>query len=111
MKNDAGAWEAGFDAILRDAPALVMAMAPEDVGNQMVDPTIALTYLELAAPTMGLGTCWAGLLVRELRNWPPLREAVGLSDRYPFYYPMMVGYPKFKYYRLPERKPPRMTWL
>ena len=25
-------------------------------------------------------------------------------------YPMMLGYPKFKYQRLPERKPPKITW-
>jgi nitroreductase/NAD-dependent dihydropyrimidine dehydrogenase PreA subunit len=111
LRRFLGAWDAGIDTVLRDAPALVMAMAPENVGNGIVDPTIALTYFELAAPTLGLGTCWAGLLVRGLRNWPPLREAMGLSDRYPFYYPMMVGYPKLKYHRLPERKPPKMTWL
>ncbi|NOQ46571.1 MAG: 4Fe-4S dicluster domain-containing protein [Desulfobulbaceae bacterium] len=103
-------WDNGVDTILRGAPAVVVAIAPEDVGNQMVDPTIALTYFELAAPTLGLGTCWAGLLVRGLRNSRLLREAVGLTDRYPFYYPMMVGYPKFNYHRLPERRPPRIIW-
>jgi nitroreductase/NAD-dependent dihydropyrimidine dehydrogenase PreA subunit len=104
------AWDAGSDTILRSAPTVVIATAPEEVGNGIVDPTIALTYLELAAPTLGLGTCWAGLLRRALLASPSLRETVGLSDRYPHYYPMMLGYPKIKYYRVPERRAPKITW-
>ena len=104
------AWDAGFDAVLRNAPVLVVAMAPEEVGNGMVDLSLALCYLELAAPTLGVGTCWAGILYRALLNWPPLREALGIPERYPHYYPMMLGYPKFKYQLLPERRSPKITW-
>ena len=103
-------WDTGSDVILRNAPALVIATASEEVGNGIVDPTIALSYLELTAPILGLGTCWAGLLRRGMLNSASIREAVGISDRYPHYYPMMLGYPKFKYYRVPERKPPVITW-
>jgi nitroreductase/NAD-dependent dihydropyrimidine dehydrogenase PreA subunit len=104
------AWDAGMDAVLRDAPALVVAIAPEEAGNGMVDLSLALCYLELAAPKFGLGTCWAGMLRRGLLNSPSLREAVGIPKRYPHFYPMMLGYPKYKYHRLPERKPPKITW-
>jgi len=105
-----GAWNAGYDAVLRNAPALVVATAPEGTGNGMVDLTLALSYLELAAPTLGLGTCWAGLLRRAMRNDSSLREKVGVPPEHPNYYPMMVGYNKFSYHRLPERKPPKITW-
>ncbi len=104
------AWDAGIDAVLRNAPALVVALAPEEAGNGMVDLSLALCYLELAAPKLGLGTCWAGLLKRGFENWPPLREAVGIQKGYPHYYPMMLGYPKYKYHRLPERRTPKITW-
>lgn len=104
------AWDAGMDAVLRNAPALVVATAPEEAANGMADLSLALCYLELTAPKLGLGTCWAGMLMRGLLNWPPLREAVGIPKRYPHYYPMMLGYPKYKYHRLPERKPPKITW-
>ena len=105
------AWDAGSDVILRNAPSLVIATASEEVGNGIVDPTIALSYLELAAPILGLGTCWAGLLRRGMLNSPSIRKVIGISDRYPHYYPMMLGYPKFKYHRLPERKPPKIAWM
>jgi nitroreductase/NAD-dependent dihydropyrimidine dehydrogenase PreA subunit len=104
------AWDMGVDAVLRDAPALVVAVAPSEAGNGMVDLSLALCYLELAAPKFGLGTCWAGLLQRGLLNWPDLREAIGIGKDYPHHYPMMLGYPRYKYHRLPERKSPKITW-
>jgi nitroreductase len=104
------AWDAGIDAVLRGAPALVVAVAPEEALNGLVDLSLALCYLELAAPKFGLGTCWAGMLRRGLLHSPELREAVGIPKRYPHFYPMMIGYPKFGYHRLPERKPPKITW-
>ena len=104
------AWEAGYDSVLRNAPALIVASAPKTAGNGMVDLTLALSYLELAALPMGLGTCWAGLLQGVLRLWPPLKEVLGIPEEYPHHYPLMLGYPKFKYQRLPERKAPKITW-
>ena len=104
------AWDLGHDAVLRGAPALVVASAPKEANNGMVDLTLALSYFELAAPTLGLGTCWAGLLQGALLAHPPLKEALGLPEHHPHHYPMMLGYPKAKYFRLPERKQPKITW-
>ena len=104
------AWDMGYDAVLRDAPALVTAIAPKETRNGLVDLTISLSHFELAAPSLGLGTCWAGMLQFPLLSYGPLQEAMGLPEGYPHHYPMMVGYPKFTYHRLPERKPPKITW-
>jgi nitroreductase/NAD-dependent dihydropyrimidine dehydrogenase PreA subunit len=103
-------WDAGIDTILRSAPCLVVAMAPAGARNGMVDLTLALCYLELTAPGYGLGTCWAGLLQGALMSIPGLREQVGIPADYPFHYPMMIGYAKSRYYRLPQRKTPRIEW-
>lgn len=103
-------WDGGYDIILRNAPALVVASAPREASNGLVDCTIALTYLELAGLPLGVGTCWAGLLQAALVNSPPAFEALGLPEGHTSHYPMMVGYPKFRYYRLPERKQPPITW-
>jgi len=69
-----------------------------------------MTYLDLVAPQFGLGTCWAGLLQGAMLNWPPVKEAMGISDDYPSHYPMMVGYNKLRHYRMPERKAPNISW-
>lgn len=104
------AWDLGMDAVLRNAPALVVATAPAEATNGMVDLSLALSYFELAAPTYGLGTCWAGILRRGLMNSLSLREALGIPEGHPHYYPMMLGYPKYTYHRLPERRSPKITW-
>jgi nitroreductase len=104
------AWDAGYDAVLRGAPAMVVASAPKEDLNGTVNLTLALSYLELAAPSMGLGTCWAGILNRALLGWPPLQKAIGLPEDHTHHYPMMLGYPRAKYFRMPERKQPKITW-
>ena len=104
------AWEAGTDSILRSAPCLVVAMAPPEARNGLVDLTIALSYLELIAPLYGLGTCWAGLLQGAIMSRPELKKAVGIPLNYPSHYAMMIGYPAVRYHRLIQRKRPRITW-
>jgi nitroreductase/NAD-dependent dihydropyrimidine dehydrogenase PreA subunit len=102
-------WGEGHDPILRKAPALVLAKSPKLTAT---DPTLALSYFELAATALGLGTCWAGLLRAALLENQPLREAMQLKDDGSvFYYPMMVGYPKFSYHLLPKRKPAKIQWI
>lgn len=103
-------WENGYDGILRTAPNLVIASAPKEASNGLVDCAIALTYFELAAHAMGLGTCWAGLLQAAMLNTPALVQKIGLPEGHTAHYPMMIGYPKFKYHRLPERNQPPIHW-
>jgi nitroreductase/NAD-dependent dihydropyrimidine dehydrogenase PreA subunit len=104
-------WEAGSDSVLRGAPVLILALAPKEAFNGLVDLTLALSYLDLVAPTLGLGTCWAGLLQGALLADPEIKAAVGMPADHPHHYPMMLGYPDTKYYRLPERKPPKIAFL
>lgn len=110
MSRLVAAWDAGQDLVFRNAPAVILGMVNKDARNGLVDTTIALTYLDLVAPTLGLGTCWAGLLQGAMMNYPPVKEAMGISDDYPFHYPMMIGYNKVKYYRMVERKEPQISW-
>lgn len=104
------AWDFGYDAVLRGAPALVVASAPKEAGSGMVELTLALAYLELVATTMDLGTCWAGLLQGALLGNSKLKDALGIPAGHPHHYPMMLGYPRARYFRLPERKPAKVTF-
>jgi nitroreductase/NAD-dependent dihydropyrimidine dehydrogenase PreA subunit len=104
------AWDAGFDTVLRNAPAIVIASAPAEAINGLGDVTLALSYLDLMAPAMGFGTCWAGLLHGAMVNVPPIKEAVGIPANHPHHYALMLGYPEAKYYRLPERKTPKIVF-
>jgi nitroreductase len=66
--------------------------------------------LDLAAPSFALGTCWAGFLMMAASHWPPLQNALSLPEGYACFGAMMIGYPKYKYQRLPLRKEPDIMW-
>jgi nitroreductase/NAD-dependent dihydropyrimidine dehydrogenase PreA subunit len=102
--------EKGIDAVCRSAPHVVLTHAHKD--NMMAQSacTIALSYLELAAQANGLGACWAGYFDVAARYWPPLQQALGLPAGHMSYGAMMIGYPKYKYYRIPLRKEARISW-
>ena len=103
-------WSEGYDGILRTAQTLIVPSAPKENTNGLVDLSIALSYLELVALPLGVGTCWAGLLRAAMLANPELVESMGIPEGHTWYYPMMIGYPKFKYHRLPERKLPVIHW-
>ncbi len=75
------------------------------------DGALALSYLELFAPAMGLGSCWAGYFYSAVNAYPPLFEALGLPSDHLAHGAVMVGYPKLKYRRLPLRNAPRVRYL
>lgn len=105
-----GRWEAGTDVILRNAPVVIVAHADKENRTAPAACTIALTYLELAATSLGLGCCWAGYFNAAATNFPPMMKALCLPDGHQSFGAMMVGYPKFEYHRLPVRKTPRISW-
>ncbi|RPI08402.1 MAG: ferridoxin [Zetaproteobacteria bacterium] len=104
-------WDAGHDMICRGAPSLVIACAPADYPWAAVDSAIALTYLELAAPSSGLGACWAGIFTNAARQWPPLRQALALPEGDAVCGAMLLGYPRHRYRRIPPRNEARIRWV
>jgi nitroreductase/NAD-dependent dihydropyrimidine dehydrogenase PreA subunit len=103
-------WDSGNDIVFWGAPALVVASAPLEALFGTIDVTLALSYLDLVAPTLGLGTCWAGLLQMATTSSTALRETLGIPERHTHYFTLMIGYPTVKrYYRLPERRVPKIT--
>jgi len=102
-------WEEGEDVILRNAPIVMVAHAAKDDLKAPTSSTIALSYLELAATSMGLGCCWAGYFQAAAR-FPSMMEALSLPEGHQSMGSMMVGYPRFNYHRLPLRKPPEIMW-
>ena len=104
------AWEQGIDRICRGAPHIIVTYAPKEEQSAPAACMIALTYLELAAPSFGLGACWAGYFNAATNLWPPMRKALKLPDGHSGFGAMMVGYPRYGYHRLPLRNEPFITW-
>ncbi|MFC1858429.1 nitroreductase family protein [Thermodesulfobacteriota bacterium] len=110
MSRAVAAWEAGQERICRGAPHVIVTHAPKKERTAPQACTIALTYLELASPSFGLGACWAGYFNVAANFWPPMQESLGLPEGHVSFGAMMVGYPKYTYHRLPLRKKPSIQW-
>ncbi len=110
MDRIVAAWESGVERICRGAPHVIVAHAPKEERTAPQACTIALAYLELAAPSLGLGACWAGYFSGAANFWPPMQDALDLPEEHVSFGAMMVGYPKFKYQRLPLRNEPQISW-
>jgi len=104
-------WENGRDIVLRGAPHVAVACAPVDSLSPCENSCVAASYLELAAHAEGLGACWAGFLQDCAKEYEPLRRAIGVPENHQVYAAMMLGYPKFRYKRIPCRKGADIHWL
>lgn len=110
MENIVKRSEEGTDPIARGAPHVIIAYSLKDDMTAPQSCTIALTYLELAAVSQGLGACWAGYVHMAVNMSPDVRKLAGISARTDAYGAMMVGYPKYNYHRIPLRNTPHLIW-
>jgi nitroreductase/NAD-dependent dihydropyrimidine dehydrogenase PreA subunit len=103
-------WEEGRYRMLRNAPHLIIAHVDEAWRFGVEDTALALSYIELYAPALGLGATWSGYFYTAYNAYPPLARAVPVPSGRKVVGAMMVGRPKFKYHRLPNRNPPDVEW-
>jgi len=105
------AFENGIDLICRNAPHIVISYAPTVYPLGSKDTIIATSHMELLFPSYGIGSCWAGFLMLALQNFPECKKLVGLDDSSTVHAALMVGYPKYSYYKTPARKTVDVRWL
>ena len=101
----------GKDVILRGAPHLIVAMCDETFLRGPENAHFSFAYAELMAPTLGLGTCWAGLFqgcafkgyaqLLDILEIPPGKKVAG---------GLMAGFPRYKYHRLVARDDLEVVW-
>ena len=102
----------GKEYILRDAPALVVAIgSKKDIHRTHDSGHSCLSYAELYAPTLGLGTCWAGFFEHAGEaEYEPLLELLGVPDDKIIAGGILMGYPKVRYRNIVERQPLDVTF-
>ena len=102
----------GKEYILRDAPALVVAIgSKKDIHRTHDSGHSCLSYAELYAPTLGLGTCWAGFFEHAGEaEYEPLLDLLGVPDDKIIAGGILMGYPKVRYRNIVERQPLDVTF-
>lgn len=101
----------GRDLIFRGAPAVVIATAPKNFPLGHDNARFSLAYVELYAPTLGLGSCWAGFFeMCAATGYPEVYRQLEIEEGIGIVGAIMVGYPKYHYSRLVNRNPLQVTW-
>ena len=102
--------ETGYDIVLRGAPHLILALAAAQSPIGRDNGRYALAYAELFAPSLGLGSCWAGFFeMAAFANYQPLLDLLNLPEGKAIAGAIMLGVPKYRYQRLVERNSLEVT--
>ncbi|WP_321532141.1 nitroreductase family protein [uncultured Desulfuromonas sp.] len=92
-----------IDVLFRGAPHLLVASVPRNMCSPVHDCVIALSYFELFAQSLGVGTVWDGLVryaIDELL--PGARTKLGIPEEHLIGAAMAFGYPAVHYQRTVE---------
>lgn len=100
------------DTILRNAPCLIIAMTDKERLALGRDNThFALTYVQLYAPTLGLGSCWSGLFEYcASAKYEPLLKLLKLPKGKAVTGASLIGYPLYVFQKLVDRDSIDITW-
>ncbi len=98
-------FENGEDIIFRNAPHMIVVSSPITAPCAPQDPIIALSYIELYANSLGIGTCWCGYGEICMKIFPEFSEILEIPKGYVPVYTMLLGKPAVKYQRIPQPEP------
>ncbi len=89
----------GEDVIFRGAPHMIVVSVPITAPCADIDPTIALSYFELYAQSLGVATLWCGFAKACLLFYPELCEKLEIPENHKAAYVMLFGPSDLKYTR------------
>ena len=100
----------GADSLYRGAPHMLVTSCPTNGPSTPADGYIALSYFELMANAMGLGTLWCGLAKWMLHDLAPeLGARLNIPDDHTFVYAMLFGKPARRFYRTIQKGPAKIN--
>ena len=89
----------GKDVVYRNAPHMIVAAVPENAPCKEADPWIALSYFDLYAQSLGVGSCWCGFAVHAFKWNRALKKRLALPKGYRIGAVMLFGPPAVTYAR------------
>lgn len=104
----------GIDIIYRGAPSMLIASINLDkavAGCETVDPVIALSYADLYAQSLGLGTLWDDCAYFAGKELPQVLEAYRIPEGYTLSFVLLLGVPAVRYRRTVQKTLEHVTVL
>jgi NAD-dependent dihydropyrimidine dehydrogenase PreA subunit len=104
FRHVVSAWDQGRDIIFRNAPHLLMVSVPSTVTTPDADALIAMSYFELLAASMGIGTLWNAMIrwaISEIST--DMYQRLGIPADHVKGYVLLFGKPAVQYHRTVQR--------
>jgi nitroreductase len=101
----------GKDRVFRGGRAAILVHAPEANAVAADNCHYALSYIILMAHAMGLGTCLLRTFVMAAEQDIEIQREIALPQGHKLFGCASVGFPKYKFYRMPARKEARVEWI
>lgn len=101
----------GRDFILHHAPVLLLVLAPSRAPFSCDNCNIAAANITNYAHSLGLGTCYTGMLTMALKFDPALRKMVKVPRGKRVFASLVMGHPAYAHTRTASRKQPEVRWL
>jgi len=97
--------------VYHNAPVMILLMIDKrGVGNPVLDAGICGQNMVLAAHSLGLGTCWIGMITVLMMN-PFWRKKLGVAYPYELTDCLVLGWPKGDYDGEVEREVQLVEWI
>lgn len=103
-------WDKGLDNITLGAPHIILAHHLIKHPYGAAESAMALSYVDLASRSLGLGACYLGYVWSASSHWPPLQQALSLPENRACFGVLAIGHPEYEYSRIPPRKVARVAW-
>lgn len=97
----------GNDIAFYNAPCLIIVLLKKNRFNNVKHGEYALSYIDLFAPSVNLGTCFCGFLDDNYQNHKEdFKELLHFDDNeYDYVGSILIGRPDSKHYRSTKRNP------
>jgi nitroreductase/NAD-dependent dihydropyrimidine dehydrogenase PreA subunit len=102
--------ESGRDPIFYKAPVLMIFHSISPTSAPKDNAVLAAHTVALTARTIGLESCYIGLLEVAAEYYPPLRDELNLPPDHKVFDTMILGYPKLKFMKTVPRRPIKVRW-
>jgi len=104
----------GVEIVYRGAPSMAVVsvdLAKAVPGCETIDPVIALSYLELYAESLGLGTLWCDFAVLVANSFPKVKSLLNIPEGFTLNFILLIGVPAVRYKRVVQKKPNHVSLL
>ena len=100
----------GRDPIFYKAPVLMIFHSTSPTSAPKDNAVLVAHTMALTARTLGIESCYIGLVEIAVNYYAPLKEELQLPPNHEVFNAMILGYPELEFLKTVDRKPIKIRW-